>query len=303
MTEHKFIYERFNLTARALRVPQWTKNAVVFAAFIFALGDPGENITVSHIVLVIPAALLFCLVSSGIYLLNDVMDRESDRLHPVKRLRPVASGEITIRTALIMSLILVAAGLSAGWMLSPPFFTALAGYTALQVAYTSGLKKIAFVDVFIIAGGFVLRAMAGALVIGVAISPWLLLCALLLALFLALCKRRSEKTGLGDGATVTRASMLNYEIRLLDILIGIISAATIVSYAIYTLWPDTVEKFGTTKLALTIPFVIFGIFRYLNLVYRHEQGERPEKILMTDIPLIIDIALYGLTVITVLLLS
>ncbi len=302
MIKYPFISGHPLMLLRALRVTQWTKNAVVFAAFIFALGDPGQGITIAHIAWVLPAALLFCLVSSGIYLLNDVRDIEYDRKHPTKKRRPVASGELPIPTALLLSAVLLLAGLTGGWILSPPFFTALAAYAGLQVVYTFGLKQIALIDIFVIAGGFVLRALAGALVIEVTISPWLLLCALLLALFLGLCKRRHEKVVLNEIADTTRASMVQYDERLLDQLIAIVSAATIVSYALYTLWPDTVDKFGTTGLGFTIPFVIFGLFRYLDLVYRHEQGGRPEKILLTDKPLLINIALYGLTVLLVLLL-
>jgi len=177
----------------------------------------------------------------------------------------------------------------------------IGGYFILQIVYTAGLKKVALVDIFVIAAGFVLRALAGGVVLeGVVISPWLLLCTLLLALFLALCKRRHEKVILSDSGSDTRQSLEKYNQQLLDQLIAIVSAATIVSYSLYTLWPDTVEKFQTSKLGFTIPFVIFGIFRYLDLVYRHEKGDRPEHILLTDIPLLVDLLLYGLTVFLVM---
>jgi 4-hydroxybenzoate polyprenyltransferase len=192
------------------------------------------------------------------------------------------------------------AGLTAAWFLSREFFLVVAAYVFLQVLYSFGLKKVALIDVFVIAAGFVLRALAGAVVISVPISPWLLLCAMLLALFLGLCKRRHEKVVEEDFSGETRPTLKQYDQKLLDQLIAIVSAATIVCYALYTLWPDTVEKFGTTNLGFTIPFVIFGLFRYLDLVYRHEKGGRPEKILMTDAPLLADLALYGLCVILVL---
>jgi len=147
----------------------------------------------------------------------------------------------------------------------------------MQLAYTLGLKKIALVDLFVIAFGFVLRALAGAVALNVYISPWLLLCTLLLALFLALCKRRHEKVVLADLGGNTRDSLENYDTKLLDQLIGIVSAAVIVFYSIYTLWPETINKYNTSNLAFTIPFVLFGLFRYLDLVYRHEKGDRPEK--------------------------
>jgi len=171
-----------------------------------------------------------------------------------------------------------------------------AGYLLLQTAYSYGLKKVALVDLFVIAGGFLLRVLAGAGAVRVIVSPWLLLCTMLLAIFLALCKRRHEKVVLSDSSVQTRHSLEKYSKQLLDQLIGIVSSATIVCYAIYTLWPETVAKFGSARLGFTIPFVVFGIFRYLDLVYRHEKGGEPEKILLSDLPLIIDLILYGLCV-------
>jgi len=286
---------------RAMRPKQWTKNAVVFAAFIFALGDRQQHIDLSSFWLVLQAAITFCMVSSSVYLLNDIKDVEQDRLHPNKKLRPIAAGELSVPAALGMAGVLAVAGLSWAWKLSPSLLGVVGGYYLLQIVYTAGLKKVALVDIFVIAAGFVLRALAGAVVLeGVIISPWLLLCTMLLALFLALCKRRHEKVILSDLGTGTRQSLEKYNQQLLDQLIAIVSAATIVSYSLYTLWPDTAEKFQTTKLGFTIPFVIFGIFRYLDLVYRHEKGDRPEHILVTDIPLLVDLFLYGLTVFLVL---
>lgn len=280
----------------ALRPSQWTKNAVVFAAFLFALGDPQQPVVLAHGWVVLAAALCFCLLSSAVYLMNDVRDREQDRLHPTKQLRPIASGALAVPVALALSAVLALAALLGGYLISAALAQVLLVYLVIQVLYTLGLKRIALVDVFVIAGGFVLRALAGAVAIHVEISPWLLLCTLLLALFLALCKRRHEKVVLSDVSHDTRDSLRAYDARLLDQLIAIVSAATIVCYALYTLWPDTVMKFGTAKLGFTIPFVLFGIFRYLDLVYRHEKGGQPERILLTDPPLLIDLALYGLCV-------
>ncbi|HOW97745.1 MAG TPA: decaprenyl-phosphate phosphoribosyltransferase [Kiritimatiellia bacterium] len=286
---------------RAMRPKQWTKNAVVLAAFIFALGDRQQGVAISAIWTAIGAALLFCLASSAVYLFNDVRDLPQDRLHPKKKLRPIAAGELPVPVALGMSAILLIAALQGAWLVSRDLALVIGGYVALQIVYTLALKKVALVDIFMIAGGFVLRALAGAVAIRATISPWLLLCTLLLALFLALCKRRHEKVVLSDVAGATRESMGQYDERLLDQLIAIVSAATLVCYALYTLWPDTVQKFGTAKLGLTIPFVIFGLFRYLDIVYRHEKGDRPEQILLTDVPLLADLFLYGLTVLGVLL--
>lgn len=283
----------------ALRPTQWTKNAIIFAAYIFALGDPTQGITLLSLWTVIQAVIIFCLLSSGIYLLNDIRDVELDRQHPTKRWRPIASGQVSTKDALTVSVILICASLAAAYLLLPIFFYVAAGYALMQIAYTFWLKHVAIIDLFVIAAGFVLRVVAGAVVIGVKISPWLLLCTLLLALFLALCKRRHEKVVLSATEGAARPSLENYDERLLDQFIGIVSAAIIITYAIYTLWPDTVAKFGTTHLCYTIPFVIFGIFRYLDLVYRLEKGDRPEKILLTDIPLIICIVLYGLSVLAI----
>jgi 4-hydroxybenzoate polyprenyltransferase len=281
---------------RALRPAQWTKNGLVFAAFIFALGDRSQQLPLQLGWLVLAAAVCFCLISSAIYLVNDINDREADRLHPTKKMRPIAAGELSVGTAWATAAGLAVASLGVSWWIAPALTAVLGGYGVMQLLYTFGLKKVALLDVFVIAAGFVLRALAGAVAIDVPISPWLLLCTLLLALFLGLCKRRHEKVVLADVAAGTRASMREYDARLLDQLIAMVGAATIVSYALYTLWPDTVEKFGTTKLGFTIPFVLFGLFRYLDLVYRHEKGGRPEKILLTDMPILVNLLLYGLTV-------
>ncbi len=285
---------------RALRPKQWTKNAVVFAAFIFALGDRQQHITLGDVWIPLLAAVLFCMVSSAVYLMNDIRDVRWDREHPIKKLRPIAAGEVSIPLAGILAGVLFAAGLGGAWLFSRSLFEVIGGYVVLQVAYTFALKQVALVELFVIAAGFVLRALAGAVALDVTISPWLLLCTLLLALFLALCKRRHEKVLVEGSTGETRQSLNQYNERLLDQLIAIVSASTIVSYALYTLWSDTVQKFGTARLGFTIPFVIFGIFRYLDLVYRHEKGDQPEKILLTDIPLLADLALYGITVLLVL---
>jgi 4-hydroxybenzoate polyprenyltransferase len=284
---------------RALRPNQWTKNAVVLAAFFFALGDQTQTVTWLALGRAAAAAAVFCLLSSAIYLLNDIRDVAADRLHPVKRFRPIAAGRVSIPLAGVMAVALLAAGGVAASRLTPGFAAVAGGYVLLQIAYTLLLKRVALVDVFVIALGFVLRAAAGGLALSVTISPWLLLCAFLLALFLALCKRRHEKLTLNDDAEAHRASLEHYDRTLLDLLIAIAAAATIVCYAIYTLWPETVHKFGTARLSLTIPFVMFGIFRYLDLAFRHDSGGRPEKTLLSDIPLLVDLALYGAAILAI----
>ena len=289
-----------SLLFRLLRVNQWTKNGVVFAAFFFALGDLNQNLSLHLFWKVALAALAFALVSSGVYILNDLRDAPRDRLHPGKRHRPIASGEVRPPAALAISALVLSAGLWGSWQIAPRLFAVTATYFVMQLAYTFGLKKVSLLDVMIIAAGFVLRAIAGAEAIAVPISPWLLVCTFFLALFLALCKRRHEKISLAGLGT--RASLDAYDEKLLDILVAVTAGATIVVYSIYTLWPDTVAKFGTNRLAATIPFVVFGVFRYLDLAYRRDQGDRPERVLLTDLPLLLDIALFGATVLAALFL-
>jgi 4-hydroxybenzoate polyprenyltransferase len=283
----------------ALRPSQWTKNSVVLAAFVFAFWDRDQAVGLSGLLGVIPAAAFFCVVSSGIYILNDIHDIEADRRHPFKRRRAIASGRLPLPAAWPLGGALLAFGLAAAFVLSVPLGVVLLAYVLIQAAYTLWLKHVALLDVFVIAAGFVLRALAGAVVLGVLISPWLLLCTFVLALFLALCKRREEKRQGDETVSEQRASLAAYDSRLLDQLIVICAAATIVCYALYTLWPETVDKFGTHALGFTVPFVVFGVFRYMDLAYRHSKGERPEKVLLTDIPLIVTILLYGLTVLAI----
>jgi 4-hydroxybenzoate polyprenyltransferase len=286
---------------RAMRPEQWTKNGVVGAAYIFAVADAQQQIgLLSGALLAAGAIIAFCLVSSAVYLLNDIRDREADAQHPTKKDRPIAAGTLSPRAATVAAIILLHIGILGGSLLNPAFAAALVVYVLIQAAYTLVLKQVALVDVFIIAIGFVLRAIAGALVLDAAISPWLLLCTFLLAMLLGLCKRRHEMRLTATPTTDTRKALSAYDERLTDQLIGIASSSTIVAYAIYTLSQDTIEKFGTTNLGFTIPFVMFGIFRYLDLVYRNEEGGHPERLLLHDRPLQACIMLYGLATIAIL---
>ncbi len=281
---------------QALRPNQWTKNAVVFAALFFALGDKTLSVPLSSFFQVSLACLFFCFASSGIYIINDLRDLKADQAHPIKKFRAIAAGRVSIPLITSISILLLVTALGGSLRISASFTYVLSIYVGLQFIYTFWLKQIALVDIFIISLGFVLRAAGGGLAMTVPtpISPWLLVCAFLLALFLALCKRRHEKILLEGTARHHRASLEFYDTKLLDQLIAIVSATTIVSYAIYTLSPETAHKYGTSLLAITIPFVMFGIFRYLDLVYRKEGGGRPEKTLLTDIVLIVDLCLFGL---------
>jgi 4-hydroxybenzoate polyprenyltransferase len=286
----------------AMRPNQWTKNTIVLAAFFFAFWDTAQQVeAIDGLTLALPAMLLFCIVSSGIYILNDLRDVAADQAHPVKCRRPIAAGRVPQSYALGLALVLLLAGIAGSYLLSSAFAATVVIYVAIQVIYSFGLKNIALLDVFVIATGFVLRAIAGARVLDVRISYWLLLCTFVLALFLALCKRRHEKLFVDDSSSEGRASLEQYDRRLLDLLIAISASSTIVCYAMYTLAAETVAKFSTEKLAYTVPFVIFGVFRYLDLAYRHRKGDRPEKILLTDVPILVNLALYGLSVIIICL--
>lgn len=286
---------------RALRPGQWIKNVVVLAAFFFALGDKVQSATLrgdlsSFSLLIAAAFALFCVLSSGVYVVNDLMDLPFDRVHPQKRLRPIAAGRVRPGHAWLLAVLLLGGGLWGCFAVSPRFGIVGSAYVVLQAAYSFGLKRIALLDILMIAIGFVLRALAGAVVLGVDISPWLMLCTFLLALFLGFCKRRHEKILLSDFGIEHRPSLGEYDEKLLDQVISIVASATVVCYAMYTLSPETRQKFGSYELGFSIPFVVFGIFRYLDLVYRHEKGDKPERILLTDFPLVADILLYGLAV-------
>lgn len=288
---------------RALRPKQWTKNAVVLAALVFAAGDQSQSISwVNYLGDAIAAAILFCMASSAIYLLNDIKDVELDRAHPEKKNRPIASGEVSAGQAYGLAVVLLAVSLGGSWLIQPKLAGVIGAYLILQFFYIHILKRFALVDLFVIAIGFVLRALAGAVAISVHISSWLLLCTLLLALFLALCKRRQEMVGHPDAETSTRPSLSGYNDKVLDQLIAMTGAATLVCYALYTQWPETIEKFGTHNLGFTLPFVLFGLFRYVTLVYHHQMGERPEQVLLTDPPLLITVGLYAVTTVAILAL-
>ncbi len=279
-----------------LRPRQWTKNLIVFTAFFFALGDQQQALPLTAFWAAAAAFLLFVVVSSGVYIFNDIKDIQRDRAHPLKALRPITAGRISLPLAWILACLLLGVGLGGAWLFSSRLGQVLSAYVGLQIAYSCWLKHLALVDVFVIALGFVLRAIAGGIAIQVMISPWLLICAFLLALFLALCKRRHEKRLMNEtGRQEFRPSLAISGERLLDQLIAVTAGAFIVAYAIYTQWPDTVAKFHTTRLIFTLPFVVFGVFRYLHLVYCQAKGDQPEYILLTDGPLMISIALFGLT--------
>jgi len=280
----------------SLRPHQWTKNLVVLAALVFAqrLFD-GPSVLVAS-----GALVIFCLLSGAVYLVNDLADLEQDRKHPVKRNRPLAAGKLSPRLATGAAVVLVTGGLVAAYWLAPGFGVVATIYFATMTAYSFILKNIVILDVLVVAFGFVLRAVAGALAIDVVFSNWLLICTLLAALFLALAKRRQELTLLASGAAEHRRILGEYSPYLLDQMIAVVTASTLVSYALYTLAPETVAKFGTDRLIWTLPFVLYGIFRYLYLVHQKEEGGDPTKVLLNDRPILVTVALWAATIVTLI---
>lgn len=279
-----------------MRPKQWSKNVLVFAGLLFAK----DFIIAFKIIESLLAFVLFCFASSSAYLLNDVIDRKSDAQHPQKRRRPIASGKLPVSIALVFALLFAVGSLVAAFQLDQHFAFILAGYVLLTLAYTIYLKNIIILDVLIIASGFVFRAVAGAFAIQEEVSSWLIICTVFLALFFALGKRRAEIVSLGDSAGGVRKTLEHYDLRFLDHLIVISTAACLMAYALYTLDPGTVDKFGTRSLVLTLPFVIYGLFRYLFLIYRGNLGETPENAVLGDRPILICFILYLVTVVAIL---
>jgi 4-hydroxybenzoate polyprenyltransferase len=268
------------------RPKQWIKNGFVFAALIFA-SKLGNAVLVAK---TIAAFLLFCLLSACIYLLNDAADVDADRRHPLKANRSIAAGRIPVRTAVVVAIVGTVAGIGMSFALNVRFGLIATAYVALQAAYTFLLKHLVLIDVFAIAGGFVLRAAAGAAVIDVTISPWLYLCTILISLFLGFGKRRHELLLLEEGAPVHRRNLGEYTGPLLDDLINIVAGATIMAYSLYTFFASTVPQ--NHAMMATIPFVLYGIFRYLLLVNRTDFAGAPEEAVWRDVPLIIDLVLW-----------
>lgn len=275
----------------SMRPAQWTKNAFVFAALLFAhrLFD-GRSALRS-----LAAFAIFCLLSSSVYLINDVCDREEDRRHPEKRKRPIASGALPVRLVVPLIALFAVCSLGAAYYLNTDLGGVVTGYFGLNLLYSLRLKHVVILDVMIIGIGFVLRAVAGAVVIGVIFSNWLLLCTFLLALFLGFCKRRHELVLLSDNAAAHRKILSEYSVEFLDTIIVVVTASTIAAYAIYTMSEETVRKFQTRDLMYTIVFVIYGMFRYLYLIHRRQEGGNPSRVLLTDLPLQVAILLWTLT--------
>lgn len=295
---------------KALRPRQWTKNLVVFAAPLFAFSLNLQSLLGSSL-----AFALFCCLSSSFYLINDVMDVEADRRHPVKCKRPIASGLVSIPVAIAMSLVLLSGSLSIGWLQSPALGATLIAYALLQVAYNLKLKRAAILDIVAIATGFVLRAYAGAAATGLFVSSWFLLCTAMLALFLGIEKRKAELRLLQIRGGKTRAVLKRYSMSLLTRMEGMVTSGAVMSYALWSSGPY-VRGASTPWMLITLPFVLYGIFRYQLLSDPRENfyetgsdqekgecSERPEEVLLTDLPILITVIGWGLTVFTVLMLK
>jgi 4-hydroxybenzoate polyprenyltransferase len=280
------------LLAASLRPEQWTKNLLVFAGLVFG----GRLLEPRAVLLAIFAFIIFCALSGAMYLFNDVKDRDADRLHPLKRARPIASGALAPGTAITAVALLTTGGLMASLLISAPFAAVAAAYVLLLSLYTTTLKHIVIIDVLTLAGAFVLRAIAGAEAVAVPFSAWLLVCTTLLALFLAFSKRRHELILLGGSAVDHRPILDEYSAYLLDQMIAVVTASTVIAYTVYATSPETAARLGTPRLVLTIPFVLYGIFRYLYLVHRKDGGGSPAAMLLTDRPLLLCVALWAGTV-------
>lgn len=289
---------------RAMRPKQWTKNLLLFASFVFSVNQTWRPFTPSMWDALLRSSLAFLAftaLSSSVYLLNDVNDAEQDRQHPTKRLRPIASGKVSPRSAVIFAALLVVGGLALSYVLRPLFFAVAAGYLLMQVAYTLWWKHVVILDVFVLALGFVFRAVSSALVLAAYISPWLYIVTFLGALFLGLCKRRHELLLLEKSAASHRKILAEYSPALLDQMISIATASTIMAYSLYTFTSESLPK--NHLMMLTIPHVLYGLFRYLYLAYRRDQGGSPEEALLQDRSLRLAILLWVVTASAILWLG
>ncbi|MEO0097817.1 MAG: decaprenyl-phosphate phosphoribosyltransferase [candidate division WOR-3 bacterium] len=276
----------------SLRPHQWLKNILIFAGLVFAQ----KLFDISLFLKTVSAFFLFSFASGSLYILNDIKDYERDRLHPEKKKRPIANGLIKKEIAFILALLLLFFSLIFSYLLSSSFFFVLIFYIILSIFYTLYLKDIVILDVIIVALGFLLRAWAGTVLINVSLSEWLFICTILLALFLALTKRKTEIEMLNEKAISHRKVLKDYSHNFIDQMISVATASSLIAYSIYTVAPETINKFKTKNLVFTLPFVIYGIFRYLYLVYHRQFSENPDKAFIKDIPLLINIILWFICV-------
>ena len=289
-------------TIRTMRPHQWIKNIFIFGALAFSEEHLWRN--TSAILTVVAGFFIFCAAASSIYLLNDVVDVEKDRAHPRKRHRPIAAGIVPIPLAMIMAGVMLVVALVGAWLVDGDldFMWIILTYLVVQgVLYSYFLKNIVILDIFTIAAGFVLRAISGALVLDIAITPWLLLCMGLLAIFLGLGKRRAELVLLTDGAVTHRKILQEYSIEMIDQMLSIVTAATIIAYTLFTFTSRTMPLEPYPVMMVTVPIVIYAIFRYLYIIHRHGGGGSPEELVLKDIPLAVSILTWGFTVLVLLI--
>jgi 4-hydroxybenzoate polyprenyltransferase len=284
----------------ALRPHQWTKNVFLFAALVFSkhLVDP------EYVWRAVAGFFLFCALSGTVYLVNDLADLERDRAHPTKRNRPLASGRLSSSLAVAAAVVLGMGALVASYGLGRLFALGAGLYLLINLAYSLRLKRVVILDVMLLASGYTLRAVAGGWALEgaghVRISHWLVLCTTLLALFLGFCKRRQELVSLAESATEHRRVLSEYSLPFLDQMISVVTASTVVAYTLYTFDADTVHYLGTPYLGLTIPFVLYGIFRYFYLVHQRGEGDSPARLVLRDLPLLVNLVLYGVAVLLLL---
>ncbi len=279
-----------------LRPKQWTKNIFVFAVLIFS----HDLFVPRQVAKALLGFVIFCIISSAAYVFNDLMDREQDRHHPRKCMRPIASGRISPHAAVAIFIMLSLLGLAGAAALNYRFGGIALVYLLINVGYSIYLKRVVILDVMILASGFMLRLFSGAAILDVAMSSWFIICTILVSLFLGLGKRRQELVIMGDRAAQHRDVLKHYTPYVLDQMIAVVTASTLISYAIYTISEETVRKFQTQNLVLTLPFVLYGIFRYLYLIHRHGKGDSPTMLMLEDVPMMINSVLYVLTVIVVI---
>ncbi|MBI3118428.1 MAG: decaprenyl-phosphate phosphoribosyltransferase [Candidatus Hydrogenedentes bacterium] len=284
------------LIVRTLRVYQWTKNLLVLAALIFSQ----EFLDLDKVLINLAALLTFCLASSATYIINDIVDIEKDRAHPKKRRRPIASGAVDVPVAAVLAAVLLAGAGLVGWLVRPPFLAAMLTYVALTLSYSFWLKNVLLIDVLLLAMGFVVRAIAGAIAIEVTFSNWLVVCTLFLALFLGLSKRRHELALLEDNAAEHREVLHQYSIQFLDQLILMMAGAALITYTIYTCSPEVIERLHTQNLYLTLPFVVYGLARYLYLVHHKTGGGDPSSTLLSDWPLGVTVLGWGIACVLII---
>ncbi|MHC4122463.1 MAG: decaprenyl-phosphate phosphoribosyltransferase [Planctomycetota bacterium] len=287
MTEGK--QNKITALISALRPQQWIKNGFVLAPLVFS----GQFKDLRMCVLSGLGFLSFCAVSSATYMFNDLCDRSNDLNHPVKKQRPIASGIISVQLAVFASAILIAAGFALALIVNYRLLAAVTIYAGMNVLYSVALKHVVILDVMVIAAGFVLRILAGSVAVSVMPSHWLVLCTIMISLFLGFTKRRAELTAIEVGEfSSTRTALENYSVPFLDQLIAIVTGATIICYALYTVDECTLQLFGTRAMLLTVPPVMYGIFRYLYLTYHLKHGEDPTEVLIRDLPTIINLIIW-----------